>query len=235
MALFVLISPLSAHAAVDRAIVEGVAAGSLPGLMYICAHFMDGATEAELRCQDFNIGPVYTEQQMITAAEAMVDSYAALQGYTLSGGIVWPFLTKEQTQSLINSSISASTTVATSSSLSLSLQTSTGAVGTQVSTTSGAWVAVAGQVSTTASIAGNAAGDIIVEVAPTNSATAGDWVEWGRIGNSQALSLAITLQSVQIVKGQVYAWVPKNWYVKARTSGSGTVSYQLNTVRKVTQ
>lgn len=119
------------------------------------------------------------------------------------------------------------------SSPTISLQTSTGAVGTQLSTTTGTWVSIAGQVSTTASIAGNASGDIIVEVAPTNSATAGDWVEWGRIGNSQALSLAITLQSVQIVKGQILAYVPAGYYIKARTAGSGTVSYQLNTVKTV--
>lgn len=119
------------------------------------------------------------------------------------------------------------------SALSLSIQTSTGAVGTQVSATQASWVTIAGQVSTTASIAGNASGDIIVEVAPTNSATAGDWVEKGRIGNSQNLSLAITLQSVQIVKGQVVVFVPAGYYVKARSSGSGTVSYTLNTVRKV--
>lgn len=119
------------------------------------------------------------------------------------------------------------------SDLSISLQTSTGAVGTQVSSTEDSWVVVAGQVSTTATIAGNSAGDIIVEVAPTNSATAGDWKEWGRIGNSQVLTLALTLQSVQIVKGQVLAYVPAGHYIKARTSGSGTVSYTLNTVKKV--
>lgn len=119
------------------------------------------------------------------------------------------------------------------SALSLSLQTSTGAVGTQVSTTRNAYVMLNGNVSTTASIGGNAAGDIILEVAPTNSATAGDWVEWGRIGNSQTISLAIALNSVQVTKGMAVAFVPAGYYVKARTAGSGTVSYTLTNAKQI--
>lgn len=119
------------------------------------------------------------------------------------------------------------------SALSLSVQTSTGAVGTQVSVSQNAWVLVSGVPVTTASIAGNAAADIIIEVAPTNSATAGDWVEKGRLGNAQALSLAITLQSVQTTKSQIVAFVPAGYYVKARSSGSGTVSYTLGAIRQV--
>lgn len=119
------------------------------------------------------------------------------------------------------------------SALSLSLQTSTGAVGTQVSAAQNAYVMLSGVATTTSSIAGNAAEDIIVEVAPTNSATAGDWVEKGRIGNSQALSLAITLQSIQATKGQVVVFVPAGYYIKARTSGSGTVSATLGAVRQI--
>lgn len=119
-------------------------------------------------------------------------------------------------------------------SISLSVQTSTGAVGTQVSTARDAWVAVNGSVSTTATIGGNSAGDLVVEVAPTNSATAGDWVEKGRIGNSQNISLALALNSVQIVKGQMMAFVPKGYYVKVRSiTGSGSPTYAVGSARKV--
>lgn len=231
VALVMLLGALPAHAAVDRAIIDSVGAGDISGHLGAAAHYMDGTTEVELRNVFFSNGTLQTEQDIIDAAEAAVISYASGQGYSAvdTNTVFWPFLDKNEILALIGTPNSQPT----ASSLSLSLQTSTGAVGTQVSTTTGAWVTIAGQVSTTASIAGNALGDIIVEVAPTNSATSTDWTEWGRIGNSQALSLAITLQSVQIVKGQVFAWVPQNWYIKARTAGSGTVSYLLNTVKKI--
>lgn len=121
----------------------------------------------------------------------------------------------------------------TDSALSISLQTSTGAVGTQISTTKDSWVNITGSVQTTATIGGASTGHIFVEVAPTNSATAGDWVEKGRIGNSQTITLAIALNSVQVTEGSVMAFVPAGYYVKARTSGSGTVSYSLIGARQI--
>lgn len=120
------------------------------------------------------------------------------------------------------------------SALSLSLQTSTGAVGTQVSATRGAWVTVSGSVSTSATIGAGSGGDIILEVAPTNSASAGDWVEWGRLGNSQTVSLALILNSVQVIKGQLMAFVPAGYYVKARTlTSAGTPTYTLLGAKQV--
>lgn len=127
----------------------------------------------------------------------------------------------------------AAPAVPADSALSLSIQTSTGAVGTQVSATHNAWVAINASVSTTANISGNAAEDLVVEVAPTNSATAGDWVEKARMGNSQALTLAITLQSVQVVKNQMFVFVPAGYYVKVRSTGiSGTTSASISSVRQ---
>lgn len=152
----------------------------------------------------------------IAAIIAAVIADAATFGFTITASqFVFPFSTPAE------------------SVLSLSLQTSTGAVGTQVSAARDAWVTIAGSTTTTATISGAASEDIIVEVAPTNSATAGDWVEKGRIGNSQTLSLALALSSVQVVKGQVTAFVPAGYYIKARTSGSGTVSAALISVRQV--
>lgn len=119
------------------------------------------------------------------------------------------------------------------SALSLSLQTSTGAVGTQISATRNAYVMLNGNVSTTSTIGGASAGDIILEVAPTNSATAGDWIEWGRIGNSQTITLALALNSVQITKGMAVAFVPAGYYMKARQAGSGTVSYTLTNAKQI--
>lgn len=116
--------------------------------------------------------------------------------------------------------------------LSLSVQTSTGAVGTQVSTTRDALVFVSENITTTANIAGSAAEDMVVEVAPTNSATAGDWIEKARGGQSQAYTLAIALQGVQVVKGVLPVYVPAGAYIKVRSTGkSGTTSDGVSSSR----
>lgn len=130
--------------------------------------------------------------------------------------------------------VSASTTPRSEATLALSVQTSTGAVGTQVSATRDALVFVSQNISVTASIPGSAANDLVVEIAPTNSATAGDWIEKARSGQSQALSLALVLQSVQVVKGVLTVYVPAGYYLKVRSLGSiGTFSNGVSNSRVV--
>lgn len=112
------------------------------------------------------------------------------------------------------------------SSPSHSLTTSTGAAGFQISSTRNSTVRYNVKVTTTASIAGNADGYETLEVAPTNSATAGDWVEIGRCGNSQALTLAITLQSVQGTTCELTGDIPAGYYAKLRSvTTTGTVAF----------
>lgn len=115
-----------------------------------------------------------------------------------------------------------------------SLVTGTGATGFQVSSTKNAWVNYDVQIVSTASIAGNASGYVALEIAPTNSATAGDWVEIGRLTNAQALTLAITLQSVQTIGGQIGGYVPAGYYAKLRTvTSTGTISFSYISGQKV--
>lgn len=107
-----------------------------------------------------------------------------------------------------------------------SIVTGTGATGFQVSSTRNSTDRYNVTVTTTASIAGNATGYIALEVAPTNSSTASDWQEVGRCGNSQALSLAITLQSVQGTTCELTADIPQGYYAKLRSvTTTGTVSF----------
>jgi hypothetical protein len=62
------------------------------------------------------------------------------------------------------------------SSVARTLQTSTGAVGFQISATQPANVYYSVQISTTIAVGGSSTGTVFLEVAPTNSAVAGDWV-----------------------------------------------------------
>lgn len=180
--------------------------------------FYNGSTLVTALNIPFDLQDCASTADVIANAESAINTYALSNSYTLSEGIIW---------------VAGGVSAPVESALSLTLQTSTGAVGTQVSATKGAWVTVTGSVTTTASISGNSSGNIFVEVAPTNSATAGDWVEKGRVGNSQALSLAVALQSVQTTSGTVSTYLPAGYYLKARTAGSGTVSYTLNEARQV--
>lgn len=102
--------------------------------------------------------------------------------------------------------------------------TGTGATGFQVSSTRDAQVQYSPTMVTTASISGNASDVIVLEVCPTNSATAGSWVEIGRLSNAQALTLAITLQSVQTTSGVLSGKVPAGYFAKIRAITSGTVT-----------
>ena len=113
------------------------------------------------------------------------------------------------------------------------IQTSTGAVGTQISATRDAMVSYSPTMQTTASIAGSASDVIVLEICPTNSATAGDWVEIARVTNAQALSLAIALQSVQTTSGVLSGIVPAGYYRKLRAITSGTVSNSMSSGQEV--
>lgn len=106
--------------------------------------------------------------------------------------------------------------------------------GWQIDSTRDSDVNYAVTVTTTASIAGNASGYVVLEVAATNSATATDWTEIARTGNSQALTLAITLQSVQAVPAQLHGIVPGGYYTRLRSvTSAGTVTYAYNSGEEV--
>lgn len=106
--------------------------------------------------------------------------------------------------------------------------------GWQIDSTRDSDVNYAVTITTTASIAGNASGYVVLEVAATNSATATDWTEIARTGNSQALTLAITLQSVQAVPAQLHGIIPGGYYTRLRSvTSSGTVTYAYNSGEEV--
>lgn len=220
--------------AVNRAIIRDIEDGGFPDFA-VTVYYSDGSSILGDATLNFSVPAISSTDSFRAAAEAVINTNAAGQGYTLSLGIIWEALSTAQISALITAAIAAipAPSAPVASALSLSLQTSTGAVGTQVSSTKSAYVMLNGSVSTTATIGGSSAGDIILEVAPTNSATAGDWVEWGRIGNSQTISLALALNSVQVTKGMAVAFVPAGYYVKARQAGSGTVSYALTNAKQI--
>lgn len=100
----------------------------------------------------------------------------------------------------------------------------TGATGTQISATKDSTVRASVSTSTTSTIGGPATSVVTMKICATNDATEGNWTTVGTVESDQTITLAVVLQSVQVVKGQVCADVPATWYVKLVNSGTGTHS-----------
>lgn len=115
------------------------------------------------------------------------------------------------------------------SSVSRSIVTGTGAVGFQPSATRNTFGNYSVTIAATATIASGASGTVVLEIAPTNSATPSDWVEVARFTNGQVISLAIVLQSVQTLAGTLNAMIPAGYYAKLRSiNNTGTPTYTYN-------
>jgi len=107
-----------------------------------------------------------------------------------------------------------------------SLVTGTGATGFQPNASANTLAVYNVRTTSTASIAGNADGYIVLEVCPTNSATAGNWIEMARTSNSQVLTLAVTLNSVQGQGAALTGVIPAGWYAKLRqVTTTGTMAF----------
>lgn len=114
-------------------------------------------------------------------------------------------------------------TARTTSALSLSL-VGTGATGTQISSTKDSAVKFTVSTSTTSTIGGPATSVVLLKMCSTNDLTEGNWTTVATFESDQTVTLAVALQCVQVVKGQICADVPAGWYVKLVNSGSGTHS-----------
>lgn len=112
-------------------------------------------------------------------------------------------------------------TLRTTSTLSLSLVGS-GATGTQISTLKDSTVRANVSTSTTSTIGGPSTSVITLKKCSTNNATEGSWTTVATLENDQTITLAVVLQSTQVVKGQLETDVPAGWYVKLVNSGTGT-------------
>lgn len=173
-----------------------------------------------------------TTSQIFTYVKNKITTYATNNSYTLaSNDFYWPNLNPDEFASLQSAlQVKAFTNNASRS----FVTTAAAANGFQLSSTRDAVASYSVQVSTTATIGGNASGYVALEIAATNSTTAADWKEIGRVTNSQTISLAIILQSVQISGGILMGVIPSGYYVRLRTVNvSGTPTYTYNSGQEV--
>lgn len=78
--------------------------------------------------------------------------------------------------------------------------------------------------SITTNIGGTSTATVFLEIASTNSATAGDWTTLSKASNGQTITLALALQSVQPQTVTLNAVIPAGQYVRLRSSTAGTAS-----------
>lgn len=108
------------------------------------------------------------------------------------------------------------------------VSTAAAANGFQLSSTRDSSVSYSISITTSATIGGNSAGAVVLEICPTNSSTAANWIEIGRASNSQAITLAVALNSVQVNGSTLAGMVPAGYYTRLRsinTSGSPSFSF----------
>lgn len=199
-----------------KALVSGVIINNA-GTMYVEVSFFNGSSVVDAQSLLIGADTWVTNDQVIAALKTAIFAYSVAQGYGLVDA------------DLINPNMGGG-----QSSESRSIVTGTGATGFQVSAGRSAFVNYNVTIVTTATIGGNTSGTVVLEIAPTNSATAGDWAEVGRYTNGQSISLALALQSVQTLAGQISGFIPAGYYAKLRSiNNSGTPTYTYNSGQKV--
>lgn len=130
-------------------------------------------------------------------------------------------------QSQINSLNSSSPTI--TNGVSRTISTSTTALGTLLSASSTSNVMYSVNIVTTASIGGSSAGEVFLEVSPTNTSTS-TWTVVNRVKNSQTVTLALILNSVQDITYTIVGNIPAGYYSRLRSNNiSGTPTYTFVT------
>ena len=117
-----------------------------------------------------------------------------------------------------------------------SIVTGTGATGFQISNTRDAMVNYSVTITTAVQIGviTNVDGYVVLEIAPTNSAISGDWVEIARTPQAQNIGLALALSSTQKGGGNLSGAVPAGYYAKIRSvNTAGTPTYTMNSAQEV--
>lgn len=98
----------------------------------------------------------------------------------------------------------------------------TGATGSQVDAAKDSTVRYNVSTSTTSTIGGPGTSLVALKICATNNATEASWTTVATLENDQTITLAVALNSLQTVKGQLCADVPAGWYRKLVNSGTGT-------------
>lgn len=177
----------------------------------------------------------FTPDECINLIQANIIAYGAANGYPVTAAdFQWiepNQFTKTEVASIKAGVVARSFNNAASTSF---VTVAAAANGSRISTTRDAIVNYSFTLTSTASLAGAQTGYIVLEICPTNSATAGDWIEIGRTPNGASVALAIALTAVSIGGGQVGGVIPSGYYSRRRfVTVSGTPTCVGNSAQEV--
>lgn len=190
---------------------------------FMCGAFLPSASNGMLQKADGNGGLMNATPGTDYIAPSSFAAVATSGAYSdLSGKPALATVATTGSYNDLSGKPSIPSVTRTTSSLSLSLVGS-GATGTQISS-SDSTVRVNVSTSTTSTIGGPSTSLITLKKCSTNNATEGSWTTVAILENDQTITLAIALQSVQVLKGQLETDLPAGWFVKLVNSGTGTHS-----------
>lgn len=107
--------------------------------------------------------------------------------------------------------------------------TAAAANGFQVSATRDADIRYSITITSSVSLSGNSAGYAVIEICPTNSTTASDWIEVARTPSGQSGTLVVGLVLNQVGGGQISTPLPPGYYARIRTvATAGTPTFAIN-------
>lgn len=106
--------------------------------------------------------------------------------------------------------------------------------GFQIDSARDAQVTYSVTVTGSSTLSGGASGYVALEVCPTNSATAANWVEISRGGGGQTNGLIVGLALTTVNTQSVTGMVPGGYYARLRSVNSaGTPTYVINSSQEV--
>jgi hypothetical protein len=147
-----------------------------------------------------------TAMSLAAATQSVAGSMSAADKVKLDGIASWTF----------GSPINATRTIQT---------VAAAANGWQLSSTRNATVSYSAALTTTTTIGGPSDGSVVLEVCPTNSATAASWITVNTMRASQTATLAVVLNLTSVNTSTVVGIVPAGYFVRLRSiTTSGTFS-----------
>lgn len=112
--------------------------------------------------------------------------------------------------------------------------TAAAANGFQISSTKDAEVSYSVDINTSVSLSGNSSGYVVLEICPTNSAVAANWIEVSRVTSGQSGTLVVGLVLNQVGGAATPATVPAGYYARIRSVNvSGTPTYNVRGQQEV--
>lgn len=227
LSVAILLSPMSALAAPDRAIIETIA-GNGAGSVDAYTHFMDAGSETQYYGVHAYIGTSTDAGGITDSINAAVKAYGLVQGWNLTS-FVWPWLTATETQAMASTT---ATTLINALSLpsAMSFATPTRSLNSafQVSASRASFVSYTVDIATTLSLTGGQTGTVTLQYADDSGFTTNvKSIQSSVNGNTGTLTIGLAL--TQTASAAVTGIIPAGKYVRiatANTTGTPTFTYR---------